>query len=408
MSADLAALAGVAAGVAGVTLAHRWPRRGGVLLGVGVAAAFTGNGLVSALLIVLLAAAAPLVSPAARARPYANAMMIALGVAAVLGGLWPLLVARADPAFWSAWVAQATATRWSTSEPLHAIADATYFAKILPWYAWPALPLAAWTLWRARKNMLGRPNLLVPLLASVLFFVVLSLFADAREVNAMPLLIPLVLLGVAEVDSLPRGGASALDWFGVMTFALAALVVWAVFAAALTGSPAGVANWLAREIPGYTYPFRFIPVALAALLTCVWVVVVASSLRSPRRAVVNWTAGMTMVWMLTMMLGLPLIDQARSYRGLSSAVAEQAKGAACTLGAGLGAPQRALLDYFTGLRPKASTAPGAEACDTLLVQISRGRGPEVDAARWNEVWRGSRPGDDTEAFVLYRLAPAAK
>lgn len=407
MSADLAALAGVAAGVAGVTLAHRWPRRGGVLLGVGVAAAFTGNGLLSVLLVAVLAATVPAVSPAARTGPYRNALLIGVGVAVVLGGIWPLLVFRADPAFLSTWVAEATATRWAANEPLRAMADSTYFAKILPWYAWPALPLAAWTLWRARRNIAGRPNLLVPLLASGLFFLVLSLLADAREVNAMPLLIPLVLLGVAEVDSLPRGAASALDWFGVMTFSLTALLLWAAFAAALTGSPAGVANWLAKEVPGYTYPFRFVPVALAVLLTCVWVVVVASALRSPRRALVNWTAGMTMVWMLTMMLGLPIIDQARSYRGLASAVAAQTNDASCLLGAGIGAPQRALLDYFAGLRPKAVTAIDAQRCDMLLVQVSRGRGPDVDTARWMEAWRGSRPGDETEAFVLYRRVAAS-
>lgn len=407
MSADLAALAGVAAGVAGVTLAPRWPRRGGVLLGVGIAAAFTGNGLLSVLLIAILAAAVPAVSPAARTGPYRNALLIGAGVAVVLGGLWPLLLSRADPAFWSAWLAEATSTRWSTNKPLRAIADSTYFAKILPWYAWPALPLAAWTLWRARKNIAGRPNLLVPLLAALLFFLVLSLCADAREVNAMPLLIPLVLLGVAEVDSLPRGAASALDWFGVMTFALAAVLLWTAFAAALTGSPAGVANWLAKEVPGYTYPFRFVPVALAVLLTCVWVVVVASALRSPRRALVNWTAGITMVWMLTMMLGLPIVDQARSYRGLAGAVAAQSKDVSCLLGAGLGAPQRALLDYFAGLRPKAAAAPDADRCDALLVQVTRGRGPEVDGTRWVESWRGSRPGDETEAFILYRRVPSA-
>ena len=402
MSADLAALAGVAMGVAGVTLAPKMPKRGGLLVGVGLAAAFLGNGLISALLVIGLAALAPLAWPAARSRPYGLAMAIALGCALMLGGLWPLLVSRADPAFWSAWSTEAFATRWATDDFTGAASGLTYFAKILPWYAWPALPLAAWTLWKSRRGLAGRLNLRVPMLATALFFVLLTLLAEAREVNAMPLLIPLVLLGVAEVDNLPRGAASALDWFGVMTFALVALLLWLAFAAALTGSPEAVARWLAREVPGYHYSFRFVPVALAALLTCVWVVVVASSLRSPRRAVVNWAAGITMVWMLTMMLGVPIIDQARSYRGLSASVAERVKGSTCTLGAGLGVPQRALLDYFIGLRLTPATAPGAETCDTLLVQSTRGLAPEVDAARWQETWRGSRPGDGSEAFILYR------
>jgi len=200
MSADLAALAGIAVGVAGVTLAPKLPKRGGLLVGVGLAAAFLGNGLISALLVLGLAALAPLAWPAARSRPYGLAMAIALGCALMLGGLWPLLVSRADSAFWSAWSAEAFATRWGTEDLAGAAAGLTYFVKILPWYAWPALPLAAWTLWKSRRGLAGRLNLRVPMLATSLFFVVLTLLAEAREVNAMPLLIPLVLLAFSSVQ----------------------------------------------------------------------------------------------------------------------------------------------------------------------------------------------------------------
>ncbi len=232
----------------------------------------------------------------------------------------------------------------------------------------------------------------------------LSVLAEAREVNAMPLLVPLVLLGVAELDSMPRGAASALDWFGVTTFSLVALLLWTGFAAAMTGSPAGVAAWLQREIPGYHYPFRFIPVALAVLLTCIWVAVVARSLRTTRRAVVNWSAGITMVWMLTMMLGLPLIDQARSYRAVAVALSGAIGASPCTIGAGVGDAQRALLDYFVGLRVVAPGHRDAGRCETLLAQVSAGRSPPVDGGRWTQAWRGSRPGDRSESFVLYRRA----
>jgi len=240
------------------------------------------------------------------------------------------------------------------------------------------------------------------LAATALFFVLLSVLAEAREVNAMPLLVPLVLLGVAELDSLPRGAASALDWFGVTTFALLALILWVGFVAAMTGSPAGVAAWLQREVPGYQYPFRFIPFALAVLLTCIWVVVLARSLRTKRRAVVTWSAGITMVWMLTMMLALPLIDQARSYRAVAVRLSAAIGPSPCTIGAGVGDAQRALLDYFIGLRVLPPGHRDAGRCRTLLAQVSPGRSPEVDGRRWEEAWRGSRPGDRSEAFVLYR------
>jgi len=131
-------------------------------------------------------------------------------------------------------------------------------------------------------------------------------------------------------------------------------------------------------------------------------VVVARSLRTTRRAVVNWSAGITMVWMLTMMLGLPVIDQARSYRGLVNRVAGEIGASPCTLGVGVGDAQRALLDYFAGLRVLPPGHRDAGRCRTLLAQATRGELPAFDATGWQESWRGSRPGDRSEAFVLFR------
>jgi hypothetical protein len=112
-----------------------------------------------------------------------------------------------------------------------------------------------------------------------------------------------------------------------------------------------------------------------------------------------------MVWMLTMMLGLPVIDQARSYRGLATRLAAEIGPSPCTLGAGLGDAQRALLDYFAGLRVLPPGHPDAGRCGTLVAQVNHGRMPAFDASGWRESWRGSRPGDRTEAFVLFRRAP---
>lgn len=405
MSTDLAGLAGVSVGVAGLAMAAARPWIGGALLGIGLGMAFLGDGLIPALLLAALALVLPAIGSASRTRSYSIAVIAGFAIGILLGAVWPVFLAQRDPALSAQWLGIALSTRWSSGSSRGSLADLAYFAKILPWYAWPALPLAAWTAWRARRAIATRTDLHLPLAGSLLFLALLSLFAEAREVNAMPLLVPLVLLGVAELDTLPRGGASFLDWFGVTTFALIALVLWVGYVAAMTGSPAGVAAWLQREIPGYEYPFRFIPFALATLLTCIWVAVVARSLRTTRRAVVNWSAGITMVWMLTMMLGLPLIDQARSYRGVATRLAAALGTTSCTVESGVGEAQRALLDYFAGLRLVPAGRSNASRCDTLLAQETPGRPAAVDATRWHETWRGSRPGDRTERFVLYRRAP---
>src|SRR5258706_193315 len=205
-----------------------------------------------------------------------------------------------------------------------------------------------------------------------------------------------------ELAALPRGGASALDWFGVTPFFLCAAIRWVGWVAAMTGNPEVAAAWLAREVPDYRYKFSYIACALAALLTLIWLAVVARSLRSPRRALVNWAAGITMVWMLAMTLGLPLIDQAKSYRAVAlRIVAAMPQDFTCIARQNLGEAQRALLDYFAGITTIRVEYPAASRCNALLVQTDPGNIPAV-GPEWSEVWRGSRPGDRNELFILYR------
>ncbi|HYC36700.1 MAG TPA: glycosyltransferase family 39 protein [Usitatibacter sp.] len=400
MTTDLAGLAGIALALYGLALSARRHLAGGAALGAGMGVAFLGDGFLPLGMLAALLALLPLAGASWRGREYAATVGIALLVALPLLASWPALLYFHAPQSLLAWFDPATALRWRDSgadgwEPF-------YFVKAVPWYAWPAWPLAAWTVWRARRSLRQRRDVQLCLAAFVAFFVVVSAFGETREVNAMPMLLPLAILGVAEIETLPRGAASALDWFGVTTFFLFAALVWVGWAAALTGKPVFAHAWLQKEVPGFTYPFSFVPFALAALLTLIWLVVVARSLRSSRRAVVNWAAGITMVWMLVMTLGVPLVDQARSYRDVAGRIAAALpKDTVCVARRNVGDAQRASLDYFIGLRTVREEFPQSRRCKSLLVQASPDRLP-LPEVEWAEAWRGSRAGDRHELFILYR------
>jgi 4-amino-4-deoxy-L-arabinose transferase-like glycosyltransferase len=397
MTTDLAGLAGIAMALHGLALGLRRPVAGGAILGCGMGIAFLGDGFLPLGMLALLVALLPLGGAAWRGRSYALSVATAVGCAAPLVALWPLALRIASPATLPLWFDHAFSPGWRDGDGIPLV----YFLKILPWYAWPAWPLAAWSLWRSRRTLTTRPALMLPLLALVAFFAVIAVFGEAREVNAMALLLPLALLGVAEVETLPRGAASALDWFGVTTFLLLATLIWLGWGAAITGKPLFAAAWLQKEVPGFAYRFDFISFALAALLTLVWLVVVARSLRSTRRAIVNWTAGITMVWMLVMTLGVPLVDQARSYRALAARIkAALPRDNPCIARRNIGDAQRALLDYFVDLRTVREEFPMARRCRALLVQASPSR-PPLPESEWRETWRGSRPGDRHELFILF-------
>ena len=402
MSTDLAGLTGVALAVYGMALLGRRPRAGGAAAGVGMGIAFLGEGFVPLLLLVATFAVLPAINAAWRSRAYAESCLIAAMCAAPLVALWPALLAAASPTWVSLWLAHAVPPRLQSPLENWDWGELVYFVRILPWFAWPAWPLAAWSLWRARKTLKERKSIQLPLVLFVVFLVGLSLFADSSEVNALPLLLPLALLGVAELDSVPRGGASALDWFGMTTFFLFALLIWLGWIAVMTGHPEALLRWVAYEVPEFTYRFNFVSFALASLLTLIWLAVAARSMRSTRRAIVNWAAGITMVWMLAMTIGLPLIDQARSYRSVAGSLAKALpRDFKCVASNNLGDAQRALFAYFVGLNTVREELPGASRCGVLLVQAHAGR-DLVTGPGWSEIWRGSRPGDRREVFILYR------
>ena len=401
MTSDLAGLAGFAISLYGLSLALRRPVLGGVAAGIGMGVAFLGDGFLPLAMLALLVAVLPAVAPAWRSRAYGLTAVAAFACAAPLVAAYPMMLGAKAPIWLQFWINAQSLARWSDPLSRASLADLVYFAKIVPWYAWPAWPLAAWSVWRSRRMLATRKAIQLPLAAFAVFLVVLSLFGEAREVNAMPMLLPLALLGVAELDSVPRGGASALDWFGVTTFFLLAALIWIGWIAVMTGRPEGVLGWIRNEVPGFTYQFSFLAFALASLLTLIWLVVAARSLRSTRRALVNWTAGITMVWMLVMTLGVPLVDQARSYRAVSSKlVTALPANFRCIASKNLGDAQRALLDYFIGLRAIRIEAPAARRCNALLVQAVTEREPPAPEG-WRERWRGSRPGDRHEVFILY-------
>ena len=209
---DLAGLAGVALGLYGLALALRRPALGGLALGAGVGLAFLGDGFLPLGMLATLMAILPAASPLWRNRAYALTAGVAIAVALPLLAIWPATLLGHSEAAYALW-ADAARRVWEAQFGQGAGLGLLYFLKILPWYAWPAWPLAAWALWRGRRMLPTRRDLQLPLVAFVAFFLVVSAFGGSREVNALALLLPLAILGVAELESVPRGAASALDWF---------------------------------------------------------------------------------------------------------------------------------------------------------------------------------------------------
>lgn len=394
---EVSALTGCAMGLYALALAKRRPFRASLLLGSGIGISFLSTGMLSALVTITSALLLPALFNSWRTRSYT----IVLGLAALSASpwlfLWPLLCWQAAPDLLGAW--------WQNSvDGLSRIGNNhLYFLRTAGWFTWPALPLAIWALWRFRRYLLQKPKFQLLIVFFIVSFILTGLGADSREIYALPLLLPLTGLAGGAVETLKRGAAGALNWFGIILFGLIAFLVWLGWIAAMTGWPAKLATRM-QVLSGTTDAhFSLLAFLTATGITVIWLLVITNAKRSNRAAVNDWAVGITMAWTLLMTLWLPWIDSAKSYESVMSSLQKVIpENHACINSKNLGESQHALLYYYTNLHTQPLETGQRLDCDLYLIQDERGRETIEPGSDWKLIWQDRRPADRRESFRLFR------
>lgn len=401
MITDLALLAGCAMMLYGFTHSQERVLRAGIWIGTGTGIGFMSKGFIAPALFLLIAALLPALFQNWRNRSYLFSLVLAALFALPWLAVWPYLLYQHSPKLFTEWAWQHNIGRWINFVQAGPNKDAFYYLKNLPWLAWPALPLAVWVVWRERKRLAQRDDLQLPLVSFFVMFVVLSLVPNIKEVFALPMLLPIALLATASLSMLKRGAANALDWFGLMTFALIAILMWWGWAGLLLDNHAKITLWLKDYQPGFEPVFQTTPFVIAITATLLWLLLVWRVGRSMRRAVVNWASGITLIWILAMTLWLPWLDSGKSYRGMvaSLQLALPQDYNCIARNTALGDSQRAMLHYFGNIITRRDPA---RFCELRLIQGDKISRPLMDESRYGKIWEGSRKTDKNEQYRLYK------
>lgn len=397
---DLALLTGTAILLYGFTFSQESPVKAGLLIGTSTGIGFMSKGFISPVLFVLVSASLPVLFSKWRVHNYYRSIGLAALFALPWLVIWPALLYLHSPRLFIDWAWIHSIGNWLNYARHTPGKDAFYFVVNLPWLAWPALPLAAWIVWQSRKRLDQRDDLQLPLVTFLVMIVTLSFIPNIKEIFALPMLLPIAQLAAASLSTLRRGAANALDWFGLMTFALLAITLWWGWGGLLLDNNAKITHWLKDYQPGYEPQLQTIPFAISVIATLLWIVIVWRIGRSMRRAVLNWAAGMTLIWILAMTIWLPWLDSGKSYRNmvlsLKKSLPEHYR---CIAGENVGEGQRSMLHYFGNIITQSDTV---KHCDLRLIQGEKSSTPSVDKARWKLIWQGSRKGDKSEQYRLYR------
>lgn len=380
-----------------LAMLDRRPWQAAAIFGAALGLGILGNGVAAmALLLPIALFAFALSANKPKAGPALLAALL-IGGALLLAWLLPLYLLA--PQYLDAWWQSELGRFGQTTRPWK---TALEYIDLLPWYAWPALPLAGWTLWSKRRQ-LRTPALALPLFSFFAVLVGLALCYEARSVTALLLLPPLVLLAVPGVSSLRRGAANAFDWFGMMSFTLFAGLIWVGWCAMIFGWPERLAHQVTRLEPGFAGSFSAPTFIIALLATAAWGWLIVTSPRSPFRGMTHWVAGVTLFWLLAIALWLPWVDYGKTYRPLSASLANALPANhGCIAGTNLGDALRASFDYFSGIVTVPSASSAGRRCNWLLTQGTARSDESAPGGGWRKVWEGNRPGDRSEKIRLYR------
>lgn len=398
----LVALAGHAAAYWALALLPRKPKRAAIIFGMALGLGFLGNGFAPMLALLPVALAALWLAEDKRQAGMVLAGGTALGLA--IAAPWPMLLAAVNPGYFWQWLGAEFSQIGRPTNILHTAWD---YLAMLPWFSWPALPLALWTL-RSKRRFLREPSYLLPILATLAVWITLSVTVAARSSSALLLLPPLVLLAAPGVATLRRGAANAFDWFGVMTFTLFCGFVWVGWSAMVTGTPERLAARVGKLSPGFVGEFRLLPFAIALTITIawIWMMTTGQRQRSPWRGLVHWLGGLTALWLLLMSLWLPWIEHGKSYRSVGVALkAALPEKHGCVIGRNISDANRALMDYFAGVAVRREATAGSERCTWMIAFRDAKASRNLDLAGWKVITEIRRPSERSERFVLYRRTP---
>jgi 4-amino-4-deoxy-L-arabinose transferase-like glycosyltransferase len=296
--------------------------------------------------------------------------------------------------------------RWRMALP----ASSTWqgLGSLLLWFTWPAWPLALWTLWRWRRQLLNKHlsrHLALPLWFT--FITVGATLLTPAGDRALLLALPaLAALAAFALPTLERSVSALIDWFTLIFFTGCAFIIWVVWIAMQTGFPPQPASNVARLAPGFESGFVILPCLFATLASLAWAWLVRWRVGRHRAAIwkslVLPAGGAALCWLLLTTLWMPLLDHARSYAPLVHRVETIVKPASCIETFGL---DRGLLAAFKfhsplHLEPAVDNAP----CPWLVVErgIVTQTPAIINPAQWRKHSELGHPREGEEDIVIYQ------
>jgi 4-amino-4-deoxy-L-arabinose transferase-like glycosyltransferase len=400
---DIALTAAIAIAIYGVAELATHRTRATCLLALACVIAFMTRGALGALVVmlsILLLNFVPVLSM------HRVMLVRSLVFASVLIGILIFGFAQRAPEAFREWIAEGAGLVIADRD---AFSPGAYLITLL-WFAWPAWPIAVWTVVLRARGFAGgwqRAEIVAPLVFFVTCYVVLMLGTEQRTVHAMFFLPSLVLLAAFGVDTIRRTWYAMIDWFGILVLGVSAVGMLLVSLAAYQKWPPNLATWLERFIPGFRGELPWFGYAIALVAFLIWIALIQPAHQHSRRALINWAGCVTFVWVVAQGLLQTPADYVTSYRSVFNAINKQWPASDCVNSIDLSPNDYANLGYYTSRSTQPVDSLADVTCDHLFLARWKGEPPAPPDAEFDALVSVARPGNSSERFELYRRKAAS-
>ncbi|MFN7094652.1 MAG: hypothetical protein ACK4M7_04735, partial [Burkholderiales bacterium] len=160
--------------------------------------------------------------------------------------------------------------------------------SLLSWYVVPSWLLVIWSLYKRKLDIFKDKIIQVNILLALLLF--LAAIFSGKEVENMifPIILPFTFIASLEIDSIRITIVSLLNWFSIFIFGVMGLVIWAGYLAFDFNWPQGLIQQLLRLSQNFTYQFKLWQLALAILITLIWLFMITRRPIRGREVITNW------------------------------------------------------------------------------------------------------------------------
>jgi len=394
---DIAVFAAMAFALYGTAELPTHPRRATALMAAAIVVAFAAR---SALGFIVLALPIGLLCFAPVFSMYRVALVRALLFATVICGFWIIAYAMRDAIGFDGWLDSDFGLKLENRERFGPV---SYLTTLL-WFAWPAWPVAVWLITLRVRGFGGgwqRGEVVAPAIFFLSGYAAIAILTDPRDIYAVYLLPPLIILAAFGVDTLKRTWYALIDWFGILILGITAIVAALVASALYYGWPPMIAERVTGYVPGFKGESPWLGYGVALLAFVVWIALIQPAHQHARRALINWAGCVTFLWVVAQALLATPHNFTISYRDVFTEMTSVWPKTGCVSSIGLSTSQAAMLFYYTGRLTEPISAATDAQCAFVLLQRYRDEPIPLPDPQYMRRFRGNRHGDKAEAFELY-------